>query len=322
MSKIHNLVGMQPDEIAALVKKASSGTVFRASKKQVTYMQLRATDLLAGLVKEYAQVLSEGGELPPGEAYLDPATGIIHLVDGVHRAEAWIAAGAESGHQADEISFPITIRLGSYQEALLHASGANAGHGQRRNRRDTEKAVRELLLDPELGRWSNGRLAKAAHVSTPYIEKIREKLEAEGVARVAKEDRIGERNGKPYLSRATTSDSSSAAMVPAPAAQEKAESSDVGNMSTDTAASMPGGMTAGTIDAIAPSLAAPTQPDPKPVECSPEAPPTSPDSGTANAATRQFAEALKAALENLPLTLRETTRQELLTELQAKSFTG
>ncbi len=41
-----------------------------------------------------------------------------------------------------------------------------------------------------------------------------------------------------------------------------------------------------------------------------------------NAATRQFAEALKAALDNMPPTLREPTRLELLATLQTESSTA
>ncbi len=317
MAKIYNLVGMQHDEMYDIIKKAPLGTVFYISKRQTRFLQLRVDGLDKKLVIEYAQAKRDNEDVPPGDAFFDPETKVIILADGIHRAEADILIGVEGGTPADDVPFPVRIHLGSAQDALLFASGGNSKHGKRRSRRDIENAVRSLLLDPELGRWSNGRLAKAANVSVPYIEKMRERLEKEGVApRIAPEDRVGERGGKPYRRRTKGTDAPPKSIETDDASVNPADTDTVATTSPSTDANADNATT--HLAVTVPPLA---KPAPKADELDANAQSLPQDSGaTITETARQFAEALKAALDNVPPALREPTRLELLNTLKADSL--
>jgi len=319
MSKPINLVGKSPEEIKRIVAaKAALGVVFLISRGQVTYLQLRAGGIDKSLVAEYTPIIRN---LPPGEAFLDPETGAIFLIDGIHRAEAHVAAGSKSGVEPDAVPFPVHFRIGSYHDALLAAAGSNKSHGKRRSRKDTENAATKLVLDPVLGRFSNNRLAEAAEVSPPYIETIRKKLEREGIApRVAPEDRIGLRNGKVYKAKpkivkpksgtpdavATDDDAkvpvvtSDDAVAPEPHAPASLASTDTDGLTATAIVS--DDVTDGVSTAFTPSTD-----------------PTTTSSDIAVEIARKIAETVQTALIGLPTETQADTRRELLNQLQAGS---
>lgn len=124
--------------------------------------QPRAT-LDPATVEAYAEGVREGSAFPPVIVFHD---GTDHwLADGFHRTEAHVAAGLAAIH-AD-------IRAGTRRDAVLFACGANATHGLRRTTDDKRRAVILLLSDPEWRDWSDREIAERAHVSHPFVAKLR-----------------------------------------------------------------------------------------------------------------------------------------------------
>lgn len=114
-------------------------------------------------VDAYADGVREGASFPPVIVFYD---GTSHwLADGFHRTEAHAVAGCE------EIA--ADIRTGTQRDAVLFACGANATHGLRRTTEDKRRAVILLLSDPEWAGWSDGEIARRAHVSQPFVGKMR-----------------------------------------------------------------------------------------------------------------------------------------------------
>src|SRR5688572_3069537 len=80
---------------------------------------------------EFAEMLMDGGELPPVTVFFDGTD--YWLADGFHRMRAHERAWR------DEISCEVVE--GSLRDAILYAVGANAAHGIRRSNRDKRNAV-------------------------------------------------------------------------------------------------------------------------------------------------------------------------------------
>ncbi len=143
------------------------------------------------LVEEYVENLKSGVQFPPGSAVFDPETGVLYLVDGIHRALAY--------EKADRSEFPVTIKIGTEVDALLASSGSNASHGKKRSNKDKEHAVMLVLRHPELCRFSNNRLAKEAKVSPQLVDRVREMLENDPNNPIRSSgNRLAVRNGKTY----------------------------------------------------------------------------------------------------------------------------
>ena len=114
-------------------------------------------------VEVYADGVREGATFPPVVIFHD---GTNHwLADGFHRTEAHAVAG--------EAEIAADIRQGTQRDAILFACGANATHGLRRTTEDKRRAVILLLSDPEWSGWSDGEIARRAHVSQPFVGKMR-----------------------------------------------------------------------------------------------------------------------------------------------------
>lgn len=114
-------------------------------------------------VEAYAEARREGASFPPVIVFHD---GTNHwLADGFHRTAGHEAAG-DSEIAAD-------IRQGTQRDAVLFACGANATHGLRRTTDDKRRAVILLLSDPEWAVWSDHEIARRAHVSQPFVGKMR-----------------------------------------------------------------------------------------------------------------------------------------------------
>lgn len=115
-------------------------------------------------VDVYADGVREGASFPPVVVFHD---GTNHwLADGFHRTEAHAAAG--------ETEIAADIRPGTQRDAILFACGANATHGLRRTTEDKRRAVILLLSDPEWRGWSDSEIARRAHVSHPFVGKLRD----------------------------------------------------------------------------------------------------------------------------------------------------
>jgi hypothetical protein len=117
-------------------------------------------------VADYRDAMKGGAEFPPLVVFFDGSA--YWLGDGYHR---WHAA-----READLASFACDVRQGSKRDAILHAVGANSGHGLRRTNADKHKAVKTLLTDAEWVTWSDHVIAEKCGVSHPFVGKLRESL--------------------------------------------------------------------------------------------------------------------------------------------------
>lgn len=118
------------------------------------------------LIGDYARAMAEGAEFPPLTVYRDGST--YYLADGFHR----IAAAQDAGQK----HMVCDVRPGDIRDAILHAVGANATHGQRRTNQDKRRAVETLLNDPEWVEWSDHKIACTCAVSPTTVGTIRSSL--------------------------------------------------------------------------------------------------------------------------------------------------
>lgn len=117
-------------------------------------------------VAELAEVLADGGTLPPVRVMYDGVT--HHLVDGFHRLHAHRKAGL------GEIT--ATVEKGTQRDAILASCGVNSDHGLKRTNEDKRKAVLTLLEDAEWSKMTDREVAVACHVSQPFVLKLRHQL--------------------------------------------------------------------------------------------------------------------------------------------------
>ena len=144
-------------------------------------------ELNENVVADYAQSVRDGQDLPPIVVYFDGAKS--WLGDGFHRFHAYGAAGA--------VEIDADVRQGTRREAILHAVGANAGHGVHRTSADKRKAVETLLADAEWAQWPQTKIAEACNVSQPFVSRIVASL-AEGASYSQNKTKEAVRDGKPY----------------------------------------------------------------------------------------------------------------------------
>ena len=112
-------------------------------------------------VDEYAEVLTDGGELPPIVVFHD---GAAHwIADGFHRLHAHRSIGA--------VTVRADVRDGTAREAQMHAYGANQTHGLRRTNDDKRMAVLGMLaLVPD---WSDRAIARHVGVAHTMVAAVR-----------------------------------------------------------------------------------------------------------------------------------------------------
>jgi len=160
---------------------SQSKTLALAEITVLSGVQQRVEELNPQTVKEYIELIEEGGgawPFPPVVVFENPAHDDPHtdfdrrtryiLSDGFHRVQAGIQA-LGSWHE-----IPVEIRRGGKREAILHAVGCNAEHGLRRTNADKRRATLTLLQDDEWRARSDGWIAEVAHVSAPFVAKLRE----------------------------------------------------------------------------------------------------------------------------------------------------
>lgn len=117
-------------------------------------------------VAEYAELYSEGVDLPPVTVFFDGAT--YWLADGFHRY--W----ANKRINCDYVF--AYVHSGTQRDAILYSVGANAQHGLRRTSADKRKAVLALLEDDEWSQWSDREVAKCCGVGNEMVSRIRRSL--------------------------------------------------------------------------------------------------------------------------------------------------
>jgi len=130
-------------------------------------VQPRKTKVPEDVVREYVEAMRAGTKFPPLVVFHDGQT--HWLADGFTRHLA--AKGA------DLTAFPCEVRSGGQRDAMLHACGANADHGQRRTDEDKRRVVLRMLTDEEWRRQSNMEIARQCRVSEGLVRKVRNELE-------------------------------------------------------------------------------------------------------------------------------------------------
>ena len=138
------------------------------------------------VVAEYAELYSNGVDLPPVTVFFDGAT--YWLADGFHRYYA--------NKKIDCEHVFADVHQGLRRDAILHSVGANAAHGLRRTNADKRKAVLTLLEDEEWAQWSDREIARRCGVHHEMVGKQREALS--GGNRQMQRQRTVRRNGTVY----------------------------------------------------------------------------------------------------------------------------
>jgi hypothetical protein len=94
-------------------------------------------------VEEYAEVWRDHPEkLPPIRAFYEATVGLYWVWDGWHRLKARESLGALFAP-----TIPALVRPGTREDAIIAASGANAGHGEPRTNADKRRAIANLLTE-------------------------------------------------------------------------------------------------------------------------------------------------------------------------------
>jgi hypothetical protein len=121
-------------------------------------------------INEYATAMVDGATFPPVIVFFDGTN--VWLADGFHRVEA--------ARKAGRTMIDAEVRHGNARDAILFGVGANATHGLPRTQADKRQAVERLLLDAQWARWSDRKIAEAAHVDHKTVAKIRRELAGGG----------------------------------------------------------------------------------------------------------------------------------------------
>ena len=157
---------------------------------------LQTRDGLAkAVVKDYAETLKAGRQLPPVTVVQDSVTGQLYLADGYHRRDAAILAG--------RTMIDAEITEGTFTDAVRLAIRANAAHGLRRTNADKRNALRlawENRQELFGGEPSHEMLAEACAVSKKTAQRFRQAVA--GMDNDHPCNRIG-KDGKSYRAPTT-----------------------------------------------------------------------------------------------------------------------
>jgi hypothetical protein len=126
-------------------------------------------DLNEEVISDYAELMRDGAQFPPIEAYRD-REGRIRVSDGVHRVLARRRTGA-----TDIIA---TVRPGEPRDAQFAAIGSNIKHGARRTNADKRRAVLMMLGDEQWRQLADREIARHCGVSPTFVGNLRAELSA------------------------------------------------------------------------------------------------------------------------------------------------
>lgn len=120
------------------------------------------------IIDEYTEALQNGAKMPPLDVFREENSERNILADGFHRQRAAINAGwGDMG---------CIVHPGGMKEALIHALGANSGHGLRRSNRDKRNAVEIALKDPEISQYQMTEIADICGVHRNTVRRIQNEL--------------------------------------------------------------------------------------------------------------------------------------------------
>ena len=119
------------------------------------------------MVDHYATLMADDVVFPPGIAFFDGKE--YWLADGFHRYHAL--------RKNNRHLMVCRIVNGTVRDAILYSFGANGTHGMQMTNEDKRRVVLEMLNDFEWNSWSDREIARACHVSHPFVAKVRASLD-------------------------------------------------------------------------------------------------------------------------------------------------
>lgn len=143
--------------------------------------------ILQEMVDNYAEAMADGAEFPPIVVFFDGKE--YWLADGFHRYHAT--------RKNKRASIVANIIKGTVRDAILHSFGANGMHGMQMTNEDKRRVVLEMLDDFEWSEWSDREIARACHVSHPFVAKLRNGLAPENVKFKDSDGEVRERAREP-----------------------------------------------------------------------------------------------------------------------------
>lgn len=121
------------------------------------------TGVQMALVREYAEAIEAGAEMPPLSAI--EVAGSYYIYDGFHRIEAYRQAGVRQ--------VAVEAEPGDVWDAIERSCRVNATHGQRRTNEDKHRAVETMLkvMEHRGEHWSNREIARRCAVSLDMVNR-------------------------------------------------------------------------------------------------------------------------------------------------------
>lgn len=123
-------------------------------------------DIDEGKVAEYAQLMTDGVELPPIRVIADGSK--TYLVDGWHRLYAH--------KKLEKTAIMAELTVGTYRDAVLAALSANNDHGLPTTNQDKRKKVLFALRDPDLSQLSQREIARLCGVTQAMVSKVKNEI--------------------------------------------------------------------------------------------------------------------------------------------------
>ena len=115
-------------------------------------------------IADYARTYQEEPDaMPPIDVFFVNET--YYCADGFHRVSSASQAGMDS--------IKCRVRLGTMQDAILHAIRANRGNALRYTNADKVHFVKRLLSTPDYAGMSSRELAKLAGVSNTFVSDLK-----------------------------------------------------------------------------------------------------------------------------------------------------
>lgn len=139
-----------------------------ANMIQATGATMVRTKLHKDVIDTYREEIETGAKFPPIVVFCEENSERYILADGFHRLYAHIHA------EKDEIE--VTIHEGGRHDALIHALGANAGHGLRRTNSDKINAVKMALRDPEISLMTQREIADICRVDHTTVGRVANRM--------------------------------------------------------------------------------------------------------------------------------------------------
>lgn len=121
------------------------------------------------VVQEYAAHMRDGDQFPPITVFHDGSD--YWLGDGFHR---YFATKSNA-----QVSIECEIKPGTKRDAKLYGLSANGRRGLSMSPEDVRKAVKEMLLDPEWGKWTQAEIARHVGCSKMTVSRVNAELKDE-----------------------------------------------------------------------------------------------------------------------------------------------